>query len=89
MFVTLPGYEWSGNTAVGGDRNVCYRTEGRPIFRSSHALLPDRSDLHTDATDAQESGDPADVAIRFRVDADQVMRVPDYRFRHVSEEQVA
>ena len=51
-FVTLPGYEWSGNTAVGGDRNVYYRTEGRPIFRSSHALLPDRSDLHTDATDA-------------------------------------
>ena len=21
-FVTFPGYEWSGNTAVGGDRNV-------------------------------------------------------------------
>ena len=52
VFVTLPGYEWSGNTAVGGDRNVYYRTEGRPIFRSSHALLPDRSDLHTDATNA-------------------------------------
>lgn len=51
-FVTLPGYEWSGNTAVGGDRNVYYRTEGRPIFRSSHALLPDRSDLHTDAGNA-------------------------------------
>ena len=52
-FVTLPGYEWSGNTAVGGDRNVYYRTEGRPIYRSSHALLPDRSDLHTDAGDAR------------------------------------
>ena len=52
VFVTLPGYEWSGNTAVGGDRNVYYRTEGRPIFRSSHALLPDRSDLHTDASNA-------------------------------------
>ncbi len=51
-FVTFPGYEWSGNTAVGGDRNVYFRAEGRPIRRSSHALLPDQSDLDTDATDA-------------------------------------
>ncbi len=52
-FVTFPGYEWSGNTAVGGDRNVYFREEGRQIRRSSHALLPDRSDIHTDATDAR------------------------------------
>ena len=51
-FVTFPGYEWSGNTAVGGDRNVFYRTEGRPIYRSSHALLVDRSDIDMDANDA-------------------------------------
>lgn len=52
-FVTFPGYEWSGNTAVGGDRNVYFRTEGRQIRRSSHALLPDRSDIHTDAPNAK------------------------------------
>ncbi len=51
-FVVLPGYEWSGNTAVGGDRNVYFRTEGRPIRRSSHALLSDRSDLASDAPSA-------------------------------------
>jgi len=51
-FCVLPGYEWSGNTGVGGDRNVFFRTEGRQIHRSSHALLPDRSDIHTDAPDA-------------------------------------
>lgn len=51
-FVTFPGYEWSGNTAVGGDRNVFFRTEGRQIHRSSHALLTDRSDINTDAPDA-------------------------------------
>ena len=51
-FVTYPGYEWSGNTAVGGDRNVYFRQEGRQIHRSSHALLPDRSDLDTDSTTA-------------------------------------
>lgn len=52
-FITFPGYEWSGNTAVGGDRNVYFRKEGRPIHRSSHALLVDRSDLDTDAQDAK------------------------------------
>ena len=52
-FVTFPGYEWSGNTAVGGDRNVFFRHEGRQIHRSSHALLPDRSDIDTDAGDAR------------------------------------
>ena len=51
-FVVFPGYEWSGNTAVGGDRNVFFRQEGRQIRRSSHALLTDRSDLHTDAPTA-------------------------------------
>ncbi|MCB2054722.1 MAG: hypothetical protein KDE35_10825 [Geminicoccaceae bacterium] len=40
-FVTLPGYEWSGNTALGGDRNVYFATEGRPMRRSSHAMIPE------------------------------------------------
>ena len=53
-FITFPGYEWSGNTSVGGDRNVYFREEGRQIRRSSHALLPDRADIHTDATDARQ-----------------------------------
>ena len=53
VLVTFPGYEWSGNTAVGGDRNVYFRQEGRQIRRSSHALLVDRSDLDTDAPDAR------------------------------------
>ena len=52
-FVTFPGYEWSGNTSVGGDRNIYFREEGRQIRRSSHALLPDQSDIHTDANDAR------------------------------------
>jgi hypothetical protein len=38
-FVCLPGYEWSGNTGMGGDRNIFYRSEGRPIRRSSHILV--------------------------------------------------
>jgi len=48
-FVALPGYEWSGNTGMGGDRNVFYRAEGRPIRRSSRILVSDPSteDCHT------------------------------------------
>ena len=38
-FVCIPGYEWSGNTGMGGDRNVFFRHEGRPIRRSSHILV--------------------------------------------------
>jgi hypothetical protein len=53
-FVTLPGYEWSGNTGLGGDRNVYFTSEGRQIRRSSHALVPDRSDVHADAPTATD-----------------------------------
>jgi hypothetical protein len=38
-FVCVPGYEWSGNTGMGGDRNIFFRREGRPIRRSSHILV--------------------------------------------------
>jgi hypothetical protein len=38
-FVCVPGYEWSGNTGMGGDRNIFYRHEGRPMRRSSHILV--------------------------------------------------
>jgi len=46
-FITLPGYEWSGNTGVGGDHNVWYRHEGRPILRSSHAMIDGSADQNT------------------------------------------
>ncbi|MEM8790453.1 MAG: DUF3604 domain-containing protein [Pseudomonadota bacterium] len=49
-FIVFPGYEWSGNTPVGGDHNVFFRHEGRTIRRSSHAMLTDRADLDSDAT---------------------------------------
>lgn len=54
-FVCIPGYEWSANTAVGGDRNVHYRHEGETIHRSSHAQIwdgDDRGDEDTDCHDA-------------------------------------
>ena len=43
-FVAFPGYEWSGNTGIGGDRDVFYRNEGRPIRRSSRILIEDPAD---------------------------------------------
>lgn len=52
-FVFFPGYEWSGNTALGGDRNVVFADEGRTIRRSCHALVEDLSDAGTDALDVR------------------------------------
>jgi hypothetical protein len=53
-FITYPGYEWSGNTGMGGDRNVLFMKEGRQIHRSSHALVDDLSDADTDAHTAAD-----------------------------------
>jgi hypothetical protein len=51
-FIVFPGWEWSGNTGLGGDRNVLHMREGRQIHRSSHALVDDLSDIDSDATSA-------------------------------------
>ena len=53
-FVVFPGYEWSGNTGLGGDRNVLFMEEGRQIHRSSHTLVDDLSDIATDANSAAD-----------------------------------
>ena len=53
-FIAFPGYEWSGNTGLGGDRNVLYLQEGQPIHRSSHALVDDLSDIDSDANSASD-----------------------------------
>ena len=57
-FVAFVGYEWSGNTPVGGDHNVYYLDDDGPLHRSSHVLIPDKSDIDTDClhvTDLYES----------------------------------
>lgn len=47
-FVPFVGYEWSGNTPAGGDRNVHFLSDDGPLHRSSHWHVPDRSDAHMD-----------------------------------------
>ncbi len=39
-FVTFIGYEWSANTAAGGDNNVMFVGDEAPIHRSADWLLP-------------------------------------------------
>ncbi len=53
-FIAIPGYEWSGNTGLGGDRNIYFPEEGRTLRRSSHALVQDRSDIDTDCNSAAD-----------------------------------
>ncbi len=52
-FVTVPGYEWSGNTGLGGDRNVFFMQENRPIRRSSRALVADAAGDSIDCFNAE------------------------------------
>lgn len=53
-FVAFPGYEWSGNTAKGGDHNVIFRREGESIHRSCRALVPGRGDTASDCYTIEE-----------------------------------
>lgn len=53
-FVTFVGYEWSGNTPLGGDHNVYYPGNDGPLHRSSHVLISDKSDINTDCTHVTE-----------------------------------
>ena len=53
-FVTLPGYEWSGNTGMGGDHNVFWENEGEPIFRSSRVLTMDMPAEERDCHDVKD-----------------------------------
>ena len=80
-FVCVPGYEWSGNTGLGGDRNVFYRREGRPIHRSSRILVPGQDPQHGDCYTAKDlfralSGEDAVVI------AHVGGRYADIRFAH-------
>ncbi|MCZ6635357.1 MAG: DUF3604 domain-containing protein [bacterium] len=65
-FVAFVGYEWSGNTPVGGDHNVYYPGNDGPLHRSSHVLIEDKSDLDTDCqhvTDLYEALKGQDVML--------------------------
>jgi len=53
-FVTFPGYEWSGNTPLGGDRNVYFRNEGGEIVHSCLDLLPGKTSIHPTAGTADD-----------------------------------
>ena len=53
-FLCVPGYEWSGNTGMGGDRNVFFRREGRRIRRSSHILLDEQCEENTECPTAHD-----------------------------------
>jgi hypothetical protein len=46
--VIFVGYEWSGMTPGGGDRNVMYRGDVASLHRSSHAEVEDMGDAATD-----------------------------------------
>jgi hypothetical protein len=46
--VIFVGYEWSGMTPGGGDRNVMFKGDVASLHRSSHAEVDDMADAATD-----------------------------------------
>jgi hypothetical protein len=67
--VIFVGYEWSGMTPGGGDRNVMYRGDIASLHRSSHAEVDDMSDAATDCFPVTE------LFRQFR-DRDDVLLIP-------------
>lgn len=51
-FVVFPGYEWSGNTPLGGDRNVYFGSGEGDISRSCVDLLPKQTSKYPDSPTA-------------------------------------
>jgi hypothetical protein len=47
-FVPFNGYEWSGLTCAGGDRNVIFRGDEATLRRSGHWQISDLSDADSD-----------------------------------------
>ena len=53
-FLVFPGYEWSGNSPTGGDHNVLFIEQDRPIYRSSRALLTNNNLNENDANTTRD-----------------------------------
>ena len=72
-FVCFHGYEWSGNTEVGGDRNVIFRgiPKADDIWRSGRWLIEDRRPLDPE----HDALTLDDLYTRFR-GRDDVMLLP-------------
>jgi hypothetical protein len=79
-FVCLPGYEWSGNTGMGGDRNIFFRHEGHSIRRSSHILVQGATSTEAIATADElfRALEPEDAVVVAHVGG----RYADIKFAH-------
>ena len=73
--VIFVGYEWSGMTPGGGDRNVMFRGDVAALHRSSHAEVDDMSDAATDCFPVTE------LFRQFR-GRDDVLLIPHIGGRH-------
>ena len=67
-FVTYLGYEWSGNTPNGGDHNVIYLDDDRPVHRSAYVEEEVPHDASTDRNDI--------ASLLETIGSDRVMLMP-------------
>jgi hypothetical protein len=45
-FVTFQGYEWSGNTSLGGDHNCYFLDDDPPLYRSTNYYTPENLQMY-------------------------------------------
>lgn len=76
-FITFLGYEWSGVSSVGGDRNIHFLGDTGQLRRSSHALLDDLDDVDSDLSPVTK----LHAALKGR---DDVLLVPHVGGRHAN-----
>ena len=76
-YVTFLGYEWSGNTPVGGDHNIYFLGDDQPIHRSSHWQI---------GMDRRDGSDRSPISELFREYAGRgdVMAVPHVGGRYAN-----
>lgn len=74
-FIPFFGYEWSGATGAGGDRNVLYLDDDGPVYRSSGWQL--EADEYDPASERVSAKAAQDAFRRFvRQQGDSVLLVP-------------
>ncbi|NQT38950.1 MAG: DUF3604 domain-containing protein, partial [Planctomycetes bacterium] len=81
-FVTFQAYEWSGNTANGGDHNAYFLDDDPPLYRSDNYYHP--RNLQTDHGPVPRVPHVTGVFQRLRthLDDENVLCIPHYGGRH-------
>jgi hypothetical protein len=81
-FVTFNGYEWSGNTDVGGDHNVYFLDDDPPLYRSDNYYDPRNLQMDHGPEPKVARVDELYAKLEAHVPAGRVICIPHWGGRH-------